>query len=271
MTNNIDLSKIDSFELIRPNAKHKIVYLHGFSSNYKVKKKLWEYYDNCSFYAVNMPGHGNSKFSSPEELSIPYYAEVIKAYFEKHDLRDVILIGHSMGGGLTSIMNHQIPERLKLSILEAPANRAILGNCKTIDLLCPKGPEDMKELFYSLYFDPEKEFRGQIDKVAADEYKQLKNHFETLKPMLSVNVLEDMSRMSDLGYQSATKPMLIIFGDTDKMVPTNESIQHISSLNKNIKFEIIKNSGHVPFYEHTNEFLDITTKFIKSVDPTFEK
>ncbi|MDC4182886.1 alpha/beta fold hydrolase [Mycoplasma bradburyae] len=271
MENKINLSNIDSFELIRPDAKHKIVFLHGFGSNYKIKKKLWEYYDNCSFYGINMPGHGKSKIENPSQLSIAYFSQIIKRYFEKHDLRDVILVGHSMGGGLSTIMNYLIPERIKLSILEAPANGSILSNIATIAKLLPESPEQMKELYYALYYDADKEFDGKIDKVAETEYYQERRYFKTLEPLLSIGVLEEMSKLSDIGYRSVTKPMMVIFGEDDKIVIPGDSYEHITALNKNIQFAFIKKSGHVPFYEHTQEFLDIMTKFIKSVDPTFNK
>ncbi|WP_027122138.1 alpha/beta fold hydrolase [[Mycoplasma] imitans] len=271
MQNQIDLSKIESIELVRPNAKHKMVFLHGFGSNFKVKKKLWEYYDNCSFYALNLPAHGNSKIQDPNQLSIDFYAQIIKAYFEKHNLNDVILLGHSMGGGLAAIMNSMIPERIKLSILEAPANGSILSNIGNISKLIPNSPEEMKQLYYVLYYDPVKEFHGKLDEMAIAEYNQDKDYMKSLEPLLSIGVLEEMSALSDIGYRSVTKPMLVIFGREDKIVIPTDSVEHIKKLNQNIQFEFIENSGHLPYYEHPKEFYEIMSKFIKNIDPTFEK
>ncbi|ADC31553.1 alpha/beta hydrolase [Mycoplasmoides gallisepticum] len=271
MPNQIDLSKIESIELIRPNAKHKLVFLHGFGSNFKIKRRLWEYYDNCSFYALNLPGHGESKIQDPNQLSIAHFAQIIKAYFEKHDLKDVILLGHSMGGGLAAIMNSLIPERIKLSVLEAPANGSILSNLSNISKLVPNNPEEMKQLYYVLYYDPVKEFQGKIDEMAAAEYNQDKDYMEMLKPLLSIGVLEEMSELSNIGYRSVTKPMLVIFGREDKIVIPTDSVEHIKQLNPKIEFAFIENSGHLPYYEHPKEFYKIMSNFIKSVDPTFEK
>ncbi|QMT98705.1 alpha/beta hydrolase [Mycoplasma tullyi] len=271
MSYQIDLSQIESMELIRPNAKHKMVFLHGFGSNFKIKRKLWEHYDNCSFYALNLPGHGESKIYDPSQLSIAYFSQVIKAYFEKHDLTDVILIGHSMGGGLSAIMNSLIPERIKLSILEAPANGSILSNLDNISKLSPESPEGMKQLYYLLYFDPVKEFQGKMDEMAVAEFNMDKERRESLKPLLEIRVLEEMSQLSDIGYKSTTKPMLIIFGKEDQIVIPNDSYNHIKALNPNIQFAFIENSGHLPFYEHPQEFYQLMSSFIKNVDPTFEK
>jgi pimeloyl-ACP methyl ester carboxylesterase len=41
------------------------------------------------------------------------YVSAVTAYLEAHDLRDVVLVGHSFGGSVVSRVSQQVPERLK--------------------------------------------------------------------------------------------------------------------------------------------------------------
>jgi len=50
-------------------------------------------------YSVDLPGHGDTPCSDSAKFSV--LADALSGFLEKHDLRDVVLVGHSMGGVLS--------------------------------------------------------------------------------------------------------------------------------------------------------------------------
>jgi pimeloyl-ACP methyl ester carboxylesterase len=78
----------------------------GFTANYHVR-------------ALDQRGHGDSAWdtSATPDYSYPRYAADIHELTEKLDLRDFILVGHSMGGVVSTVYAGTYPGRAKAFIL----------------------------------------------------------------------------------------------------------------------------------------------------------
>ena len=63
-------------------------------------------------YSLDLRGHGDSARADPQTYSWKTYAEDINALVEKLDLRDFVLIGHSMGGMVSLVYAAMHPERI---------------------------------------------------------------------------------------------------------------------------------------------------------------
>ena len=85
------------------NAGQKcLLFLHGWRS----QKEVWETVikrfkdlkiERLDAYAIDLPGFGVS--SAPAEAwSVGDYAEVVRDFIEKMELKNIIIIGHSFGG-----------------------------------------------------------------------------------------------------------------------------------------------------------------------------
>jgi len=75
--------------------EHKVLFLHGWQSHSYRWKKYIESFDKKQYtlYALDAPGHG---LSGGKYLSVPSYAEVIRAFTMKYSAVDVVVC-HSMG------------------------------------------------------------------------------------------------------------------------------------------------------------------------------
>ena len=62
--------------------------------------------------APDLRGHGDSAWADPQTYSFETHAEDINAFLEKLDLKDVVLIGHSMGGMVSLVHAATHPERI---------------------------------------------------------------------------------------------------------------------------------------------------------------
>jgi pimeloyl-ACP methyl ester carboxylesterase len=72
----------------------------GFTSRYHVR-------------ALDLRGHGDSDWTEPPDYRFDAYAADVAAFSEKLDLRDFVLIGHSMGGMVSLVHTVQHPGRVR--------------------------------------------------------------------------------------------------------------------------------------------------------------
>ena len=67
--------------------------------------------------APDLRGHGDSAWADPQTYSFETHAEDINAFLEKLDLKDVVLIGHSMGGMISLVYAAKYPGRVSRLIV----------------------------------------------------------------------------------------------------------------------------------------------------------
>ena len=63
-------------------------------------------------YSMDLRGHGDSAWADPHTYSWKHYAEDVNALVEKLDLRDFVLVGHSMGGMVSLVYAATHPGRM---------------------------------------------------------------------------------------------------------------------------------------------------------------
>jgi pimeloyl-ACP methyl ester carboxylesterase len=79
-------------------------------------------------HALDLRGHGDSAWTEPPDYSFAKYAWDIARFVEALDLRDFVLIGHSMGGMVSLVYTAHYPGRVaKLVVVDSrmlmPMNR----------------------------------------------------------------------------------------------------------------------------------------------------
>jgi len=93
--------------------------------------------------AIDLPGHGDRKADSSWVTMSDYISDVID-FIRKENLRDLVLVGHSMSGIVISKVAEEIPERIKhLVYLAAVVPK---DNEALIDLLTNERRETLQNL-----------------------------------------------------------------------------------------------------------------------------
>jgi len=249
------------------------ILLHGFGASlfswHEITQPLSTYgtviaYDRPAFGLTERPmeWEGENPYSQASQI------ELLIHLMNTLRIEKAILVGNSAGGTIAMLTALQHPERVEALILVdpavyegggAPAWIRPLLNTPQMNHLGPlfarqiqtRGPEIVQMAWH----DPSK-----ITNEIMDGYT---------KPLQAENwdkalwYLTVSSRESELQnqLQNFDLPILIITGDDDRIVPTEQSILLASEI-PNAQLVVIPQSGHVPHEEKPNEFMQAVINFL---------
>lgn len=96
----------------------KVLALHGWLDNAASFLPLAPYLEDVELVALDLPGHGHSDHRPPGQHYhfVDFVADVIAAA-DALGWEQFILLGHSMGAGIASLITASFPERIKKLIL----------------------------------------------------------------------------------------------------------------------------------------------------------
>lgn len=245
------------------NKKGTIFFIHGFAVHSSYFINFYNtYLKEYDLYAVELPQMGiNSDQLDP--LNITSYAEYIKDKIVELNLKNFILVGHSMGGGITGLVCNLIPERIKTAVMICPMNSSFSWKLlNAFKLIHHRNVEDIKTSLRLSYADPIGYFKGAFNRVAQQiyEYKQ--------KNSLAINKLFKsflcFKTKKALHHSEANNPVksLVIFCAGDKIIDATNAARKLAK-NQNFQIELVDKSGHVPFHENPEKLAYLISEWLK--------
>lgn len=229
-----------------------VIFLHGWRS----QKEVWGQViqrirelenDRISIYSLDMPGFGGSP-APQSSWTVGDYAEIIKGFIEKLELKNVVIVGHSFGGRVGIKLASKYPSIIsKLVLVDSAgfvnqtAKKSILSIVSKIvrPFFRPKFMHGLREGIYK--------------SIGAEDYLATPNLQKTFVNVVS----EDLS----LDMEKIICPTLIITGENDKDTPV-EFGKRMQTIIPNSKFIILSGSGHFSFLDKPEEFIEILHKFM---------
>jgi pimeloyl-ACP methyl ester carboxylesterase len=96
------------------HSKPVLIFIHGWCCSSALWTGQKPLYTSHPSVVIDLPGHGSSSKPEDVDYSIEFYARAIIAVLDAEDVKDVVFIGHSMGGVVaTMILRMQGEERVK--------------------------------------------------------------------------------------------------------------------------------------------------------------
>ncbi len=230
-----------------------IVLLHGFaSSSYSFRYIIPELAKDHKVYAVDLKGFGKSPKPKDDRYSVYDQYLLVKRFIQKHHIKNPILIGHSLGGGVALLLtlDSEIKPK-KLILIDAAAYKqrrpkllrwAMIPFFGKVALYLLPSSYQAKSGYEYAFYDDKKIPKDGVKSVAkALGSRGGKYAFAKANEELIPDDIEEISSR----YKEITTPTLIIWGDKDIVIRKSKAYRLHRDI-KNSILKIIPNCGHIP-------------------------
>ena len=243
---------------------HPFVILHGFlgmSDNWKTLGMQFSE-ENFEVHLLDQRNHGHSFHD--DAFSYEVMVEDLKHYCDHNHLKDIVLLGHSMGGKTAMLFATMYPELVSKLIIADISPR-----------FYPVHHDSILNGLSALNFDEIKS-RGQADKVLSNYVHDLETRQFLLKNLywkekgklalrINIDVLKD--EVAEVGeplpsYATFEKDTLFLRGDRSEYIGVgDESI--IKTHFPKATIVTIANAGHWLHAENPTDFFDAVMEFVQ--------
>ncbi len=250
-------------------SENTILLLHGFGGSatnwLKTIPLLAD--EGYRVVAVDLKGFGFSEKRVDVDYSHPSQIEFLDSFVEQLELRNITLVGHSMGGNVATMYYQKYPEKIETLVLVSAA----LMEQKDVDRLRTNA---LKILDYPILREYARiilKFSlndGRVNDLLNSAVYDLENtNIQEpffLNPTLFLGWEYVAIKMSSSSYRNVLQkdvadieiPVLIIWGEEDTWVSVTKS----NSLERRIEgaqLKILESVGHLPMLESPIKFKDI--------------
>lgn len=256
-----------------------LVLMHGLGASVYSWQRVME--DLTEFRTVTVydrPAFGLTERIMPEEFndrnpySRLYQPQLLAELMNQLGIQRAVLVGNSAGGTLAVQMALQYPDRVEALVLVDPALLTLGGppsylhpffSLPTIDrigpLLARYGGSMAENFLRRAYHDPSK-----ITPAILEGYKKplRANHWDRAfwEFIKAAEPIDLAGRLDEINL-----PVLVITGDNDRIVPTEESIR-VAGMIRNAELVVIAECGHAPQEECPEAFIEAVEKFLLNLD-----
>lgn len=255
-----------------------LLFVHGLSSNLDAwSKNVAILKNDFKCVALDLPGYGKS--GKPEEASYTptYFSNIISGFIDTLQLKNVLLIGHSMGGQAVIKTAVNKPEKIEKLILVAPAGIEtftdaqgnIMKTMFTPDFVANTTNEQIKTNYALNFYNQPAEVNDMItDRIAIKEAADFEAHCHAISKsiagMLDDTVVEDLKNIS--------QNTLILYGKNDMLIPNRYfnpglNVDEVGNKAKeNIKSSVlvfVDESGHFLQFEQPDKVNALIKEFVE--------
>ncbi len=252
-----------------------VILLHGFGAS----SYTWRHVEPALVAAghrvltVDLKGFGLSDKPLDENYSIFDQAVLISDFIDRLGLRNVTLVGHSLGGGVALALTlHDDPQKRKrisrLILIDTVAyaqNIPIAFNILRTPVIGKLGsrlvPLDVQTrvALRLAYYDNSKFSETDVKRYADPLKDKGSRHamIQTARQIMPEN-LPELSRR----YKTIKIPTLIIWCDHDKVIKPHIGLRLHKDM-PNSDFRVIGNCGHLPQEEQPQDTIRLLQAFLK--------
>ena len=216
---------------------------------------------------VDLRGVGGSGGTTPD--SVEAMAGDAVAFVEALGLSAVDLLGFSLGGMVAQVIVQQRPDLVRRVILVGTAAAGDEGPAATgavLQAAMEKAGAQGKHPKHFLFFSPtatsqaaSDAFLARLDERTGDRDAPVSN--ETIGAQLTALAKWEQGT-SPAGLADVDKPVLVVNGDDDTMMPTISSF-HLAQLLPDAQLSIYPDSGHGGIFQHHDLFVAQALDFLR--------
>ena len=244
----------DKFKFLEEGEGEPLVLLHGLFGALSNFETLIEYFRQHNKVIVPiLPLFELDILHS----TVGGIAQFVHRFLESRDLKNVHLLGNSLGGHVALIHVLKHPERIKSLILTGSSGLFENGMG---DSYPKRGDyEYIKNKTELTFYDPKTATKELVDEV----YGIINNRIKAIK----IISLAKSAIRNNLGEElnQIKQPTLLIWGNNDNITPPFVA-REFNKLIPNSELQFIDKCGHAPMMEVPDEFNIILHKFLKKLN-----
>jgi pimeloyl-ACP methyl ester carboxylesterase len=260
LINNVWLHYVELLPENYAPAKHKtVVFIHGLSgslNDFLFSKLINDLKTRYRIICIDRPGAGYSYITNEKQYTLEEQIDIVKILLQQLNVEKPIIVGHSLGGALVLNFAALNPDYEAKYLLLAPLiyptwlmyfPLLFLLNIKWIRWLVFKMILFVQTVFFHQLirnaFRPNADLLQrdyeEITKDQLSSWHQLKSEFNNLR-----TIKNTLLRNRHL-YKRIEKPVIIIAGKNDKIVPSERQSKRLAEENKNVQLKLFSKTGHM--------------------------
>lgn len=248
-----------------------VVMVHGFSASAdnwnRMAARIGKRY---RVIAPDLPGWGESTRIDSASYCYPVQVERLHQFIQQMGLRRFHLMGHSMGGGISSRYAAQYPDEVMTLTLIAPHGIAEpepsdLAECvaRGDNWLVPTTVAGVDRLLDKC-FGKRPFIPGPVIKYLAQQVISRSQKTGKIFDEIQLNDPPLAEKLADI-----KAPTLIIWGDQDRLIHVSAAEGFKTGITNSEKL-ILRGSGHMPLMEDSRQCVETWFKFIKKAETAAE-
>ena len=246
------LIKEGGFKYIEKGEGRPIIILHGLMGGLSNFHGVFKYFPSKNYKVIipELPVDSTPILKT----NVATFSKFIFDFIEFKKLKDVVLLGNSLGGHVGLLFTRDYPELVSGLIITGSSGlyeKSMIG-----DGYPKRGNyEYIKAKTEEVFYDPEIATKEIVDEVFAsvNNREKLIRTLSLAKSAIRHNMADDLPNMK-------TKT-LIIWGKQDSVTPPNVA-EDFNSLLPNSDLLWIDKCGHAPMMEHPNNFNELMEKWL---------
>ncbi len=231
--------------------------------------------------APDLLGHGKSD-KPRADYSVAAYANGMRDLLSVLDIERVTVVGHSLGGGVAMQFAYQFPQLVDRLILIGAGGVTKDVNFALRIASLPMGSEALALLRLPFVL-PALQAVGRVAGVAIGSTglgRDLPEMLRILEDLPEPTASSAFARtlravvdwrgqvvtMLDRCYLTESVPVQLIWGSRDSVIPASHArLAHAAMPGSQL--EIFEGSGHFPFHDDPDRFVEVVERFIGTTEP----
>jgi pimeloyl-ACP methyl ester carboxylesterase len=259
-----------------------ILLIHGIGDNSTtwatVQSKLAQRF---TVIAPDLLGHGKSD-KPRADYSVPAYANGMRDLLSVLDIDSVTVVGHSLGGGVAMQFAYQFPQLVNRLILVGAGGVTKDVNIALRIASLPLGSEALSVLRLPMVLPA----LGLVGRVGGALFgstglgRDLPDVVRILQDLPEPTASSAFARtlravvdwrgqvvtMLDRCYLTESVPVQLIWGSKDSVIPVSHARMAHAAM-PGARLDVFEGSGHFPFHDDPERFVEIVEKFIETTEP----
>jgi pimeloyl-ACP methyl ester carboxylesterase len=259
-----------------------LLLIHGIGDNSttwaSVQAKLAQRF---TVIAPDLLGHGQSD-KPRADYSVAAYANGMRDLLGVLDIERVTVVGHSLGGGVAMQFAYQFPQLVDRLILVGAGGVTHDVNIALRAASLPMGGEALALLRLPLVL-PAVQVAGKVAGSLLGNTslgRELPHVLRILRDLPEPTASSAFTRtlravvdwrgqvvtMLDRCYLTESVPVQLIWGDRDVVIPVSHARMAHAAM-PGSELEIFAGSGHFPFHDDPDRFVEVVQRFIDATEP----